>query len=96
MQKATRQQTKDHNSRLVYKSIYDGQGISRADIARATGLTKTTVSNIVVDLIGEGLVEESGYGTSGEENHPSCCALWTRPGTIWASTWRTASSVGRR
>lgn len=64
MQKATRQQTKEHNSRLVYKSIYDGAEISRADIARSTGLTKTTVSSIVVDLMGEGLVEESGYGTS--------------------------------
>lgn len=64
MQKATRQQTKVHNSRLVYKRIYDGAGISRADVARATGLTKTTVSNIVVDLMGEGLVEENGFGAS--------------------------------
>jgi N-acetylglucosamine repressor len=64
MQKATRQQTKEHNTRLVLKSIYDQDGVSRADIARATQLTKTTVSNIVIDLIAEGLVEESGYGTS--------------------------------
>lgn len=64
MQKATRQQTKEHNSRLVFKSIYDQAGVSRADIARATGLTKTTVSNIVGELMAEGLVEESGIGSS--------------------------------
>jgi glucokinase-like ROK family protein len=64
MQKATRQQTKEHNTRLVLKSIYDQEGVSRADISRTTQLTKTTVSNIVVDLIAEGLVEESGYGRS--------------------------------
>lgn len=62
--KATRQQTKEHNTRLVLKTIYNQDGISRAEIARATRLTKTTVSNIVADLILEGLVEETGYGSS--------------------------------
>jgi N-acetylglucosamine repressor len=64
MPKATRQQTKDHNTRLVLKTIYNQDRISRADIARATRLTKTTVSSIVADLIQEGLVEETGLGTS--------------------------------
>jgi len=64
MLKATRQQTKDHNTRLVLKTIYDQDGISRADIARATRLTKTTVSSIVADLIQDGLVAETGVGTS--------------------------------
>ena len=64
MPKATRQQTKEHNTRLVLKTIYNQDRISRADIARATRLTKTTVSSIVADLIHEGLVEETGLGTS--------------------------------
>jgi N-acetylglucosamine repressor len=63
-QKATRQQTKEHNSRLVLKTIFKEANISRADIARATHLTRTTVSDLVGDLIEEGLVEEVGYGTS--------------------------------
>jgi glucokinase-like ROK family protein len=64
MPKATRQQTKQHNSSLVLKTIYDQDGISRADIARTTRLTKTTVSNIVGEQIQEGFVEETGLGTS--------------------------------
>lgn len=64
MPKATRQQTRQHNSNLVLKTIYDQDGISRADIARATRLTKTTVSNIVGELVQEGFVEETGLGAS--------------------------------
>ncbi|MFC1878547.1 ROK family protein [Chloroflexota bacterium] len=62
--KATRQQTKQHNTRLVLKTIYDQEQISRANIARATRLTKTTVSRIVAELIHEGLIEETGFGSS--------------------------------
>jgi len=62
--KATRQHTRIHNSRLVLKTIYDQGQISRADIARATKLTRATVSEVIADLIDEGLVEEVGYGPS--------------------------------
>jgi predicted NBD/HSP70 family sugar kinase len=64
VKKATRKQTKAHNRRLVFKTIYDGEAISRADIARVTGLTRTTVSEMVADLMQQGLVEEVGYGPS--------------------------------
>ena len=64
MQKATRKQTKAHNRRLVLKTIYDHGQISRADIARATGLTRTTVSDIIARLMDKGLVAEIGYGPS--------------------------------
>lgn len=58
--KATRQHTRDHNSRLVLRTIYDYGEISRADLARLTSLTRTTVSEVVSDLIGQGLVQEVG------------------------------------
>lgn len=64
MQKATRQQTKEHNTNLVLKTIFDHESISRAEIARVTSLTRTTVSDIVADLIAEGLVKEIGLGSS--------------------------------
>ena len=64
VQKATREQTKRHNSRLVLKTIYDRDPVSRADIARATRLTRTTVSALVGDLMQQGLVEEIGCGPS--------------------------------
>lgn len=63
-QKATRQQTKHQNRSLVLKTIFERASISRADIARATSLTRTTVSEIVADLMTQGLVEEIGLGTS--------------------------------
>jgi predicted NBD/HSP70 family sugar kinase len=64
LQKATHQLTKTHNSRLVLKAIYDQRQISRADISRITSLTRTTVSDLVTELQGKGLVEEIGYGRS--------------------------------
>ncbi|MEA3375295.1 MAG: ROK family transcriptional regulator [Chloroflexota bacterium] len=53
-----------HNTHLVLKTIYDSLEISRADIARETGLTRPTVSDVVSDLLNTGLVEEVGYGPS--------------------------------
>ena len=62
--KATRAQTKIHNTRLVLKTIYDRRQISRADIARATKLTRPTVSDAVSRLIDDGLVTDVGRGPS--------------------------------
>lgn len=64
-QKATRELTKSHNQRLVLKTIYDRQQTSRADVARLTHLTRTTVSTAVAELMEAGLVEEVGFKPSG-------------------------------
>lgn len=64
IQKATRRQTRVFNRRLVLRTIYDQGPTSRASVARVTGLTRTTVSDIVERLIRSGLVEEVGYGPS--------------------------------
>lgn len=64
MEKATRQHTKEHNARLVLKTIYRSEGISRAEIARATNLTRPTVSALVQELLEEGLVTEQGMAPS--------------------------------
>ena len=71
MQKATRQHTKDHNSRLVLKTIFDGREVSRADVARLTGLTRPTVSAIVTELLESDLVVELGYGPSAGGKPPT-------------------------
>jgi N-acetylglucosamine repressor len=62
--KLTREQTRTHNTRLVLRTIYDLRKVSRADIARETRLTRATVSDVVAELIDEGLVEEIGTGPS--------------------------------
>jgi N-acetylglucosamine repressor len=64
LEKATRQHTKDHNSQLVLRTIYDSNEISRAELARLTRLTRTTISEVVAHLIERGLVEEIGHGRS--------------------------------
>ena len=51
MQKATRHQTRDHNSRLVLKTIFNDGPISRAEIARRTRLTRPTVSTLAAELL---------------------------------------------
>ena len=75
MQKATRRQTKDHNSRLVLKTIYDAGDISRADIARRTALTRPTVSSLVADLLESALVVETGQGLSAGGKRPTLVAI---------------------
>lgn len=71
MKKATRQQSKDHNTRLVLKTIYDAGEISRADIARATRLTRPTISAIVTDLMNNQFVIETGQGPSAGGKRPT-------------------------
>ena len=62
--KATHQQTRVHNERLVVRTVYDLGPISRADVARQTGLTRTTVSDVVTGLLDDGVVKEIGRGPS--------------------------------
>ncbi len=71
LKKATRRQTKIHNTRLILKTIYQHGEMSRADIARATRLARPTVSNIVADLIEDKLVVETGRGSSAGGKRPT-------------------------
>ena len=71
MQKATHQHTKDHNTRLVLRTIYREGDISRAEIARRTGLTRPTVSRIVGQLMNARFVVETGRGPSAGGKRPT-------------------------
>jgi predicted NBD/HSP70 family sugar kinase len=64
VRKATHGQTRSYNSRLVLRTIYDEGPISRADVARLTSLTRTSVSDLVAELLEQSLVEETGRGPS--------------------------------
>lgn len=59
------------NLALVLQSIYNDPQLSRADIARTTGLTKVTVSDLVAELIGADLVHESGISETPRPGKPS-------------------------
>ena len=62
--KATHNQTRRVNEQLVLRTIFEDGPLSRADVSRATALTRTTVSDVVEDLIADGLVAEAGTGPS--------------------------------
>ncbi|GIV99262.1 ROK family transcriptional regulator [Roseiflexus sp.] len=92
--KATRQHTKNHNSRLVLRIIYEDEAISRADIARKTGLTRTTVSTVVGELIEQGLIEETGAGQSSGGRLPILLRVAHEAHSVLALSFEDTQIVG--
>ena len=80
--KATHAQTRAHNAALVLRALYDLGPISRADIARLTGLTRTSVGELVSDLEREGLATDVGRGPSTGGKQPTLVALNANSRTI--------------
>jgi len=60
-----------HNRSLVLQTLYRAGQQSRADIARETGLTRVTVSDLVAELIVEGLVVEMGQREDARPGKPA-------------------------
>ncbi len=73
--KATHAQTRAHNASLVLRALYDLGPISRADIARLTGLTRTSVGELVADLERDGLARDVGRGPSTGGKQPTLVTL---------------------
>ncbi len=73
--KATQQQTRQHNRNLALGILFERPSVSRAEISRITGLTRTTISGIVSDLIRAGLVREVGLGRSRGGKSPILLSL---------------------
>jgi predicted NBD/HSP70 family sugar kinase len=80
--KATHAQTRAHNAALVLRALYDLGPISRADIARLTGLTRTSVGELVSDLEREDLVTDVGRGPSTGGKQPTLVGLNANSRTI--------------
>jgi len=81
-EKATHQRTRTFNLQLVLRAIYDRSEVSRAELARLTGLTRTSVSALVAELLRNGLIEELGPGPSTGGKAP--IMLRMRPGARYA------------
>lgn len=62
---------RSHNRSLVLQTLYTQGAQSRADVARQTGLTRVTVSDLVAELIGEGLVVELGQREDARPGKPA-------------------------
>jgi predicted NBD/HSP70 family sugar kinase len=62
---------RSHNRSLVLQTLYRSGRRSRADIARETGLTRVTISDLVAELLVEGLVVELGQRESARPGKPA-------------------------
>lgn len=49
-----------HNRSLVLQTLFHEGSMSRADLARETGLTRVTISDLIAELITDGFVAEMG------------------------------------
>lgn len=61
---------KELNTSLILNTIRSRKNISRADIAKITGLTAATVTNITAQLIGYNLIKETKFGKSNGGRKP--------------------------
>ena len=66
-----------YNASVVFNRIWSADTTSRAAISRDTGLSRTTVSDIVQDLINDGFVAETGSGESRGGRRPIVLELVT-------------------
>ena len=63
-EKATKASLRERNQRVVLQQILSRASESRAEIARATGLTRASVSALVGELIDLGMISEVGVGAA--------------------------------
>jgi predicted NBD/HSP70 family sugar kinase len=68
---------RDINRQIVLNYVREREPISRATIAREAALQRSTVSEIIEALTGEGLVEEIGEGESTGGRRPTLLRLRT-------------------
>ena len=60
-----------HNRSLILQQLFHAEPVSRADLARTTGLTRVTISDLVASLMSEGLVAEMGVRSEGRVGKPA-------------------------
>lgn len=63
-------ETKQKNKNLIIKLVITRAPISRIELSKITGLTKMAVTNIVGDLIEEGLIHEVGLSDTNAGRKP--------------------------
>ncbi|MDQ1215248.1 ROK family transcriptional regulator [Microbacterium arborescens] len=69
-----------HNRALVLERLFHGGAMSRADLARETGLTRVTISDLVAELISDGFVAEQGTREAAGPGKPAILVDLARDG----------------
>lgn len=73
--KGSKKLIRDLNSTLVLQTMINKRPISRADLAKQTGLTKVTISTIVQDLIDRNILQEIGLDNTARGRKPTLLDL---------------------
>jgi predicted NBD/HSP70 family sugar kinase len=71
VRRADQRAVRKSNLSLVARRIAEAGALSRAQLAKLTGLNKTTVSSLVAELIERGVVTESGLADGGGVGRPA-------------------------
>jgi predicted NBD/HSP70 family sugar kinase len=61
---------RQHNRHIILQALRRFGGLSRADLARLTGLTPQAIANIIIALMADGLVREAGRKKSARGQPP--------------------------
>lgn len=69
--KSLPEHARGHNRSLVLQTLYSTGAMSRADLARATGLTRVTISDLVAGLVAEAVVVELGRSDEARPGKPA-------------------------
>ncbi|GAB2471850.1 ROK family protein [Jatrophihabitans fulvus] len=70
---------RDRNRQAVVSAVQSRPACSRADVARLTGLSTTTVSTLVAELVADGVLVERGATRSGTTGGRPAVALGMNP-----------------
>jgi predicted NBD/HSP70 family sugar kinase len=69
--KSLPEHARGHNRSLVLQTLYRSGTLSRADLARSTGLTRVTISDLVAELMAENLIVEVGQRDESRPGKPA-------------------------
>jgi predicted NBD/HSP70 family sugar kinase len=72
------------NRAVVFRAIREAGAISRADLAKQTGLNPATLTHITRELLDRGLVEEAGSGEARVGRRSSLLRIHSKIGNILA------------
>ncbi|MEM9341539.1 MAG: ROK family transcriptional regulator [Pseudomonadota bacterium] len=67
---ANAERSRSHNRQMVLDRVRQAGQIGRAEIARGSGLSTQAVSNIISDLLSDGLISEQGRKSTGRGQPP--------------------------
>ncbi|WEV63575.1 ROK family transcriptional regulator [Bifidobacterium sp. ESL0732] len=59
------------NRTAILRALYSGERLSRAELAKVTGISKVSTSDVVSDLMSDGYLRELGYKSSARRGKPA-------------------------